>query len=115
MTKLEPSAALPEWMPAAAKGTLRPQYVLRSAPSLASDNLIFEIKGTEFTAGSKAAGTTVSIRFPRLVRERDDKGVDDATTDAELQEYPTSLASISTRWLDWLSASSGCRADCALR
>ena len=33
--------------------------------------LIFEVKGTEFTVKNK--GKDVSIRFPRLVKERDDK------------------------------------------
>ena len=87
MVRLDAAAALPAWMPASAKGLQRPTHVLRKAPHDCADSImVFEVRGTEFTTGSKAAGSTVSIRFPRLVRERDDKGLHDATNATELAD-----------------------------
>ena len=89
MVQLDASVDLPDYLPSAAKGLQRPTHVWRKAPSLSTTNLIFEVKGTEFTTGSKATGSSVSIRFPRLVRERDDKGLEDATTASELRDLVT--------------------------
>ena len=84
MTRLDAGASLPPWMPpSAAKGAQRPSYVL-SAPPAAGGGIVWEVKGTEFT--SKAPGESISIRFPRLVRERLDKGSEDVTSTSELRK-----------------------------
>ena len=77
MERLAGDAPLPPWMPPlAAKGTMRPTHVLRAPPQDTPDrSLVFEVKGTEFTSGSKVApspppttptappnGSTISIR-----------------------------------------------------
>ena len=93
MRKLDKAAPLPSWCPPSAKGSWRPDLVLKSDPAAgagavagAPSSLVWEVKGTEFSPGSKATGSEVSIRFPRLVREREDKGVEDATSFATIKE-----------------------------
>ena len=93
MRKLDKAAPLPSWCPPSAKGAWRPDLVLKSNPAAgagavagAPSSLVWEVKGTEFSPGSKATGSEVSIRFPRLVREREDKGVEDATSFATIKE-----------------------------
>ena len=59
MVRLDASASLPEWLPqSAGKAQMRPTHVLRKQPSASGDCLVFEVKGTEFTKGAKAAGST---------------------------------------------------------
>lgn len=65
MKRLDASAPLPTWMPPSAKGTLRPGYVLCAPPRPAASSpeaLVWEVKGNEFTEGSKATGSQISIR-----------------------------------------------------
>ncbi len=82
MRRLGDSEALPSWLPNV-KGTHKPAFVVNDP----ADSLVWEVIGTEFTtAGQSGATGGVSIRFPRLVRERTDKSVDDATTVAVLKE-----------------------------
>ena len=59
MVRLDASASLPDWLPqSAGKAQMRPTHVLRKQPSASGDCLVFEVKGTEFTKGAKAAGST---------------------------------------------------------
>ena len=82
MRRLGDNEALPSWLPNV-KGTHKPAFVVNDP----ADSLVWEVIGTEFTtAGQSGATGGVSIRFPRLVRERTDKSVDDATTVAVLKE-----------------------------
>lgn len=54
-------------------------------PSLVVEILADEITlSSRHTAGKKKEGRGYSLRFPRLVRFRDDKKAEDATTDAEV-------------------------------
>ena len=73
LRRLDPTDELPSWYPQEAKGGSRPDAVLRAAPSDEEGCFVWEVKGAAFTEGNQSTGSAFSIRFPRLVRERDDK------------------------------------------
>ena len=87
MVRVEDTKAkLPAWMPNV-KGTQRPQFVLRCDPLALDDAFVFEVRGNEFTTGSKATGSQFSIRFPRVLRDRTgDKGAEDCTTSEQISK-----------------------------
>ena len=80
--RLESDASLPSWLPNVT-GQHRPHYVVTDP----TKSVVWEVIGTEFTKNSAGQGSTsgVSIRFPRLVRERDDKGIADANALSDLK------------------------------
>ncbi|EOD26480.1 viral DNA ligase [Emiliania huxleyi CCMP1516] len=110
LRRLDPTDELPSWYPQEAKGGSRPDAVLRAAPSDEEGCFVWEVKGAAFTEGNKSTGSAFSIRFPRLVRERDDKEVSDAST-AEYIHGLISLKKGTVIDLPSLAGGSGCGGD----
>ena len=83
---LQASGPQPSLRSAQVKPTHRPDYVLITSPSR-TESRVWEIKGTELSKSTSGGGSTagLSIRFPRLVRERDDKATIDANTLADMR------------------------------
>jgi len=81
---------VPAWLDVTSQHV--PDMVLKTSPSL-THGVVLEVAGAEFshssahTAPDKRAGMeAISIRFPRIVKERTDKDVTTATTLTELQD-----------------------------
>ena len=81
MVKISRSAAdVPEWLDVTS--TLTPDFVVEDP----MESLVLQITGTEFTESTSHSADGISIRFPRVTCERDDKDPATATTLGELVE-----------------------------
>ena len=89
--RLGPAPLAPEWVELAGAQALPPA----TTPDVwLEPRVVWEVKASElslsptFSAGSGIIegepDRGVALRFPRFVRERDDKGLDDATSGAQL-------------------------------
>lgn len=62
---------------------------------------MFEIRGTSFSRSVKHTANAVSIRFPRIIKIRDDKDPENATN---LKEFDLIVSkSIIVEYVKWLS------------
>lgn len=93
MTRVRSRAGLPRWLDV--KPPLTPDFVVKD-PNAAP---VWEVTGFEFTESKNHTADKISIRFPRLTRERTDKTPAEATSLHELQALkkasaPSALAGV---------------------
>lgn len=74
MRRIRSAAEVPSWL--RVTSTLVPDFVVTD-PATAP---VWEVTGFEFTDSKAHTADSISIRFPRLTRERPDKSVDTATS-----------------------------------
>lgn len=107
VTRVSKPSDIPAWLDVT--NTLLPDYVVED-PAAAP---VWEVSGAEFTA-STAHTAGISIRFPRVTRERHDKTPAEATTCKELRElHAASTAAVAPAGSDAAASSSSASSSTA--